>query len=348
MNDLESDNGNHNYWPGVADLFLSLFIIAVAMLVVIFAVLLPINSVGFDPGLVHAIGTDSKHLREPMNKLRAALGLAEIPITTPALSLMKAHSETNDRGVLEISKLQNANSALRVQLEAVEQTGDYPAQISSLAQQNGLLRAERDHLIEKLAAEKGTDTEQLKLIARQRDEYLRQLHDKPPIIQISEQKEEYRFESGSALMGEAFARGLMDNEFQTLANEILERSRGDGVKIDTLEVIGHTDGSPVATQGNFDSQLPMLLAGDVSNFSNLVPGSNNDLGLLRALAVKQKWSEFVEKNENREILEKIDVRCYSAGQTIPPKEVLNPQVNDFIEANSGARRIEMRLTRLKE
>ena len=49
----------------------------------------------------------------------------------------------------------------------------------------------------------------------------------------------------------------------------------------------------------------------------LRPESNNDLGLLRSLAVKKAWKEFVQQQSQSEELAKVTIRSYSAGQTIP-------------------------------
>jgi hypothetical protein len=174
------------------------------------------------------------------------------------------------------------------------------------------------------------------------------LSDKPPIIRIDESKKEYRFASGSAVMDEAFKDGLRQNQFMILGSEILKRNGQGKIGVDTLEIIGHTDGQAVRGSGNLDDQLPDLLAGKRETLENLRAGSNNDLGLLRALAVKAAWLEFVSTHPDKSILERVEVRCYSAGQTIPPEGVLNPSNSDtFRGQNQGARRIEIRLTRLK-
>jgi hypothetical protein len=57
----------------------------------------------------------------------------------------------------------------------------------------------------------------------------------------------------------------------------------------------------------------VFLADNPSVFLRLTPGSNNDLGLLRALAIKSELLGFVAKDANRVQLEQIEVRCYSAG-----------------------------------
>lgn len=98
-------------------------------------------------------------------------------------------------------------------------------------------------------------------------------------------------------MGAPFIEGLRKNEFDRLAREIVEREAEGRVKVDTLEIIGHTDGVPLARNGNLDVNLPDVLAGNGSKISSLTAGSNNDLGLLRALAVKEQWMRFVNTHD---------------------------------------------------
>ena len=118
------------------------------------------------------------------------------------------------------------------------------------------------------------------------------------------------------------------------------------MKVDTLEVIGHTDGVPISNKGNLDTKLPAVLAGDSEALKALIAGSNNDLGLLRALAVKQKWIEYSDSHPQSHILSTIAIRCYSAGQTILPIPQADPVPFDYLLNDPKARRIEMRLTRL--
>jgi hypothetical protein len=53
----------------------------------------------------------------------------------------------------------------------------------------------------------------------------------------------------------------------------------------------------------------VFLADNPSVFLRLTPGSNNDLGLLRALAIKSELLGFVAEDANRVQLEQIEVRC---------------------------------------
>jgi hypothetical protein len=139
--------------------------------------------------------------------------------------------------------------------------------------------------------------------------------------------------------------GFNEPPFPRIAAEIISRQE----RVDTLEVIGHTDGVPLSTSGTLDQQIPELLAGEIGGSRRLSAGSNNDLGLLRALALKQEWIEYIKLYEpiaDQVILQRITLRCYSAGQTILPLPEMNPTPDSFRRKNESARRIEMRLTRL--
>ena len=147
-------------------------------------------------------------------------------------------------------------------------------------------------------------------------------------------------------MGPAFIQGLTENEFKRLADEIVARENEGRVKVNTLEIIGHTDGVPLSRLGNLDQKLPEVLADSRLGISSLIPGSNNDLGLLRALSVREQWEKFTSEHDHPAILQKIEIRCYSAGQTILPVADEHPEAKDFRQPDPRARRIEMRLTRL--
>jgi hypothetical protein len=78
---------------------------------------------------------------------------------------------------------------------------------------------------------------------------------------------------------------------------------------------------------------------------------------LRALAIRAEWEKFImdyalgpnDPPNALEILKSVEVRCYSAGQTIPPSPIGKGEIHAeiFRKESRGARRIEMRLTRLK-
>ncbi len=352
MSDPDDDIPVQSYWPSVADLFLTLFIIAIAIVAVVFCVLLPENNVGKDERvLVHAVGNDLLHVREPINRLRNALELEPIGTNVRPSDVIAALSETCDTGVSQIEFLRSRTKDLQERLSRLMGSANQQAEMERILKENEDLKRQLENLqqqMAKLIGTIGSDPEGIKKLIRENEDLRRENTDlnKPPNIQISEQKEEYRFGSGSSVMGPAFIEGLNQNEFARLAGEIVDRQEEGRVKVDTLEIIGHTDGVPIERRGNLDKSLPEILAGTRSDISSLSPGSNNDLGLLRALAVRMQWERYIETHEHRDILGKVNIRCYSAGQTILPNADAEPKAADFLKPDSSARRIEMRLTRL--
>jgi hypothetical protein len=172
---------------------------------------------------------------------------------------------------------------------------------------------------------------------------------------IAEQRKEFQFDPGSAVIKKDFSSALRekipnenggyhDPPFPQIAAEVINLQE----RVNTLEIIGHTDGVPLSRYGNLDQMIPILLTNDLQGLENLSAGSNNDLGLLRSLALKREWINYVESyepNKDREILRRLKIRCYSAGQTIPPVPIDNPTIDVFRKKDDRARRIEMRLTR---
>lgn len=331
MPDLDEEISTRSYWPSVADLFLTLFIIAIAIIAVVVVVLSPTSNIPDPPPKeVEGVGVrDLKDIRDPLNELRKALKKQAIPPDKKAdvvFSELRANCSEASKLIISLARL-------------LEQVNGGVDSDKKLAYENQELLAEVSKL-----------KKQLQEIERQLASQLVN-NDKPPIIQIRESeggKADYRFESGSSEMNLRFIAGLANNEFRQLAEMILQRQVGGPNRVNTLEIIGHTDEVPLKNQrgrGNLDANLPEYLDGRVG-IATLNPGSNNDLGLLRALAVKEQWQRFIEREPERAALQKIYVRCYSAGQTIPPVE--QPAADDpglsKEDQHRLARRIEMRLT----
>lgn len=155
----------------------------------------------------------------------------------------------------------------------------------------------------------------------------------PPIIVIQETGA-YQFQSGSAALPESLNRYIR----QQLVAQI--ESNAAEYQIDVVEVIGHTDGQ--VNQGavsNLDQVLETVATGN-SSLNQLSPGSNADLGLMRALAVVKILQE-IQQQEGR--LKGLQFRPYSAAQLVTPS-------GTFAETNRNPdgkrRRIEIRFTRL--
>lgn len=351
MIDSEEEYLSSGYWPSVSDLFITLFIIAFAILAVVAFVLLPKNNVAAEKAILIAVGLDLRSITDPANALRKELQLDPIRATQTPSQIVAALGETCRRAVDMLRELRQKSEELAMRIEKLKDLDEAREELAKLQKENSFLKSKIQELEDQLAEVERNDISSLRRKNRELQSQLveaeRKLHDKPPIIRIDEQKEEYRFTSGSSTIGKEFSDGLRFNEFSRLADEIIARQEADRVKVDTLEIIGHTDGIPLSGRGNLDKRLPELLAGEVS-LSSMEPGSNNDLGLLRALAVKSEWEAYVEKHLQKEVLKQLTVRCYSAGQTILPEAVAKIDRSSFLKNDPKARRIEMRLTRLTD
>lgn len=355
IHDDESGSGA-SYWPSVSDLFMTLFIIAVAMAASVLFVFLPnpddeyvVTTV--PRGYIESLQDRIIDLEYEVTVLQTSLHwskkersqseqeLAQCPDQLAALrARLVASQKEIFRLERELVQCRDRLITLRGQLDSAQQErsrieqelNQYRDQVIALRSELDSERRERSRLKE--AEDQRRD--QLGQCIRERD-------DKPPIITIADSG--VFFPAGSAVVTPAFESYLHARGFDEIASEIIRRNSKGALNVDTLEVIGHTDGIPLKKgSGNLDAALPKVLAGTDAALTGLIAGSNNDLGLLRALAIKQAWQRFVAGHAHRTQIEPIKVRTYSAGQTLP----VEPGRFDVEDAR--ARRIELRLTKLPE
>ena len=151
--------------------------------------------------------------------------------------------------------------------------------------------------------------------------------DQPPVITISE-AQVYSFASGRADLTAEFARFIADSIVPRLVEFALVYS------CDVIEVIGHTDEQTVRSASNLDGAL---LGGFQNPSVQLSPGSNLDLGFLRA------WAVVRALQADGRLMGKL-YYAYSAGQTIlPDGQIAVPEKEPLPDASR--RRIEVRLRR---
>ena len=153
--------------------------------------------------------------------------------------------------------------------------------------------------------------------------------DQPPIIVLSE-AEGFTFKSGSAEISSEFAVALRSS-VAAIVKELADR-----YGCDVVEVIGHTDGQVVRSSSNLDSTLAGAIRGSGEALS---PGSNADLGLMRAWAVVDVLKEQPE-------LDGLRLVGYSAGHVIDLGGNYSTQ-DDFTD-RPERRRIEIRVRRSPE
>jgi outer membrane protein OmpA-like peptidoglycan-associated protein len=166
---------------------------------------------------------------------------------------------------------------------------------------------------------------------------IERLKREPPIIELTD-AQNGNFEQGKALITDDFAELLQGSVFPQLLN-IVETYP----TVDTIEIIGHTDNKPVnSARSNLDARLAPVLHAE-SGASTLLAGSNTDLGLMRAAAVRESWLRWLQTRPAR-ISRKIGLRCYSAANAISPPGSASLGAD---ERDKRARRIEIRFTKLK-
>jgi hypothetical protein len=281
-----------SYWPSVSDLFMTLFIIAIALIAVVLFVFLPGKPT---EGPFESLDVCNQRY----NRLKQELDVCK--------------RRRDERG-------HEVEQSSRQLVEAQRRVADLTKALADAEKRLGDAEKEAQRCKQRLGSP------------------LVDPDCKIPIIPI-EPKGNF-FASGSAEVSVAFARDLRDGEFQKIAAEIIRRNQVERSRVDTLEIIGHTDGLPFKQAGNLDRCLPLVFDGR-TEIGRCRAGSNNDLGLMRAMAIKAAWRHFVARHEERAQLELIEVRTYSAGQTLPIDPV------HFQTEDPRARRIEMRLTRLR-
>ena len=153
---------------------------------------------------------------------------------------------------------------------------------------------------------------------------------KPPLIKLTE-AQSFRFETGSYKLSQ---------EFKNRLNRVTTNMVSDITKyrIDTIEVIGHTDGQPSPGISNLDIKLQNQFEKGGELIDGLLTGSNVDLGLLRALSV----AAFLrEKLKHKEVVMPT-ILAYSASSLIDSNGKYQPADPS---PQSQRRRIEIRFTR---
>lgn len=158
----------------------------------------------------------------------------------------------------------------------------------------------------------------------------------PPNIVITA-AEGYDFPSGSADLTDELDKYVRTKLAEKVDENIKE------FDVDTVIVIGHTDGQTInSSASNLDGLVENVATGS-RTVKELSAGSNADLGLMRALSVVRKLQD-IQKQESR--FKRLDprkgFRAYSAGQlTLKNGEFAQPNPNPDKER----RRIEIRFTK---
>jgi len=195
-------------------------------------------------------------------------------------------------------------------------------------------KAEKVEELEAKLEEAQATTEEVSQLQKQLEnarEALSNTPESPPIIILSEQNQHYRFAVGSAEISPSFQKALDQRIIPLLEKQSQQ------CNCDAIEVIGHTDSLPVNSgRSNLDEKL--IGAFSQEETPNLVPGSNLDLGMMRALSIVRYFKQAQREGRLKEIEYFLP---YSAGQMLTPNHTLD--TSSETRENEGRRRIEMRL-----
>lgn len=161
---------------------------------------------------------------------------------------------------------------------------------------------------------------------------IKRLKSAPPVVVIQDSGG-YQFDSGSA----SLPQELKSYITKDLVNRIEKISQQRNLYV--VEIIGHTDGQVNFGGGNLDQQLEKVAQGK-EPVDSLKPGSNADLGLMRALEVVKELQTVQEQTGK---LKGVQFRAYSAAQIQLPDGNF-AQVNR--QSDPNRRRIEIRFSPL--
>lgn len=155
-------------------------------------------------------------------------------------------------------------------------------------------------------------------------------HQWPPIITLGSDR--FRFKTNSAELTPQFRDYLVASTAPQV-QELLE-----SFQVDVIEVVGHTDESPIAATrpSTMDTLAIRAMRGEAA-VGDLVPADNAGLGLARAIAVVNalRATSLGQKG--------IKMIPLSAAQVVMPGDVVSDGASP--EASSARRRIEIRVRR---
>jgi len=234
---------------------------------------------------------------------------------------------------LDLLRSQRSTSELENQLAETKEKAEKAEEVPRLQQELVQAKTRIASLEQQLeqAEEQQEKIAQLKQDLEKAKEAANEVPDNPPIVILSEQEKTYRFDAGSAEISEEFKQGLEQEIIPFLEKQV------EACNCDAIEIVGHTDNVPVeGSVSNLDENL-IAAFGD-QQMPNLIPGSNVDLGMMRALSIIRYLKEAQADGKLTEIKYFIP---YSAGQMLKPNYTLD--TSPAITANKRRRRIEMRL-----
>jgi outer membrane protein OmpA-like peptidoglycan-associated protein len=323
-----------NFWPSVADTILAALM---AMLFVwfgqnlIFISKLPKERA--DRGVIASLRAEIEKMKKKISDQAKELA--------SATERIKNLSELLAQGTARMKQL----TELLAQATArAHTTGDVLAELDKANKEVAALRDRAARLDKDLAAANAelgklrAENENLKKLYTIAIAEAKATNDQPPIIRLSE-SENFKFATGRADLSSEFQQNLrqkFEQEFLPALNKY---------KVDTIEIIGHTDGQVVRSaadasrKSNLDRTLGPVISGKTP-VTELHHASNADLGLMRAVSVRLFVQQLLQQSR---VKKDVQIRCYSAAQTVLPDGSPAVTPNDD-KPNPERRRIEVRFT----
>lgn len=332
-----------NFWAGYADCMLALFMIALVLWI------LSAGITAFTTDKNRGLVAENERLKDKVAKQREDLAkdsdwYAKYKEKEKEVEKLRQANTALEARIALMKALQPKVEALKEKLTLASKWYDAYAELAELSP---IQIKNQKQLVKKVAAVDLGDVKKAKVI----DKFIRRVDElRSSNSKLLEENEKVMveipgagetFESGKAVINKDFREKLKTDAgyFDKLAQKIKKR-KGKVV----LEIIGHTDGQPLSSgRGNLDTKLPYYLTDDDYEVEKLKPGSNNDLGLLRALAIRKAWASYIENQKDNRVLRSVKIHCYSAGQTVPPADENLESPDTYSRENAPSRRIEMRL-----
>jgi hypothetical protein len=158
-----------------------------------------------------------------------------------------------------------------------------------------------------------------------------QIKETPPYIVLSESESSFRFDSGSYELSPEYQNALLENIIPQIGKFSSEYD------CEVLQIIGHTDGIGMKYKASTLDHTIMSFLHQHEMEKMPLPGSNLDLGMLRAISV----ANFLKQHEKQ--MPRIQHYLpYSAGPIIGVDGAVRNEDQPFEDRES--RRVELRLT----
>jgi len=249
-------------------------------------------------------------------------------------------------GVLELGGSKEEVAKLNAEIarlkDLVGKESELEARIRALEQELTTQYDENSRLLKALDESERKRKEAENALAELRDKVP---HDEPPNIVLAQDdvQKRFLFPSLQAKVPPEFEKLFKEEK----RNEVIAALNSDS-NVEVIEIIGHTDNKQVGGSSNVDTNLEAVYAG-TKPIGSLAFGSNCELGLARAIAVKSMLHGFLSSLEvgdegltkkGRDRINKLTYRTYSAAQLFPT-DPMNP-------GRDEDRRIEIRFTRLRK